>query len=168
MLAVGLILLPIEVEVLCFRTLIERDPSKPLTYEHEKKGRRNSMAYCPMHDREDLGLCPECVKCYNQEVAEGHIPPAFTEAGVEFSFNDWHQIRLEEYALARQRVDPDLGRTEAEKKKLQERVDQQLAQDKQTIARLAASLAADHQKAPVTPGQRQKQLNDKVRSYRTY
>lgn len=121
-----------------------------------------------MHDREDLGLCPECVKCYNQEVAEGHIPPAFVEAGVEFSFSDWHRIRLAEYSLAQQRVNPSLGRTEAEKKRLQEQADQQFAQDKKEIARFAASLAADHKKVPLTPGQRQKQLNDKVASYRTY
>ncbi len=127
------------------------------------------MAYCFMHNRETLGPCPDCVACYEKEVAEGHIPPAFISAGVDFSFSDWSQIRRTEYNLAMQHVNPKYGRTEKARQRLEAELAEQIAQDKEIIAQIAKGLAAAHlQDEKIASAQRRKELNNIVERCRTY
>lgn len=128
------------------------------------------MAYCPIHNREDLGSCQECFACYQKEVAEGHIPPAFIKAGVKFTFPIWSQIRMTEYSLALQHVNPKYGRTEKRRKELEEQLAAQIAEDKKIIAGIARGLAdaeaREEAAKSVSPGE-QPTIN-KAEQYRTY
>lgn len=96
--------------------------------------------------------CPDCVERYNEDIRTGHVPPQFREAGVEFTFQDWHDIRGLEVFRYQQRDS-----------------EQQI---KKIVGERIQELIARHRTPPPTPQQIHQQKKSKVTDFlnriRTY
>lgn len=113
------------------------------------------MPTCHVCGKINVASCTECYKLYEQDIAEGRIPPQFKTAGEKFQYSDWKAIRIaEKEADITQCCSPE----------------EIFAVRKAAADKAIAGCLARHRagRAAKTPAQEAKEARDALRSRYTY
>lgn len=110
------------------------------------------MYICSVCGRSNpYGHCVECHKLYEQDIRTGHIPPAFKAApGVDFTFMDWEDVKVEEAKCASLHLSPEE------------------AQERVSIACEFCMIRHRAEAARLSPAQQRKAINERIKKYSTY